>query len=186
MSFVLHVKATSLHIKYDSLSSLTFKLLYIILCGPRVVVNIDVDNKTEWLQGDHLKENMPTAESQIPACRSSSPPCPPPNVHFPPTRNWNWPERCFWRVIFIQPNGPELRLKTPVTLDKSLRFASVCPSWNGLSWAWCLTPAVPAHKDSEIRGSQITGQLEQHSKVLSQNTVFEISENISQLGSVLV
>lgn len=67
MSFVLHVKATSLHIKYDSLSSLTFKLLYIILCGPKVVVNIDVDNKTEWLQGDHLKENMPMAESQISA-----------------------------------------------------------------------------------------------------------------------
>lgn len=67
MSFVLHVKATSLHIKYDSLSSLTFKLLYIILYGPKVVVNIDVDNKTEWLQGDHLKENMPMAESQISA-----------------------------------------------------------------------------------------------------------------------
>ena len=35
--------------------------------APKVVVNIDVDNKIERLQGDHLKENMPMAESQISA-----------------------------------------------------------------------------------------------------------------------
>lgn len=42
-----------------------------------------------------------------------------------------------------------------------------------LSWAEGLSPAVPAHRESEIRGSQIPGQLEQYSKVPSQNTVFE-------------
>lgn len=53
------------------------------------------------------------------------------------------------------------------------------------SWAWCLSPAVPAHRESEIRGSQIPGRLEQNSKVLSQNTVFEISKNKSQLVQYL-
>lgn len=75
MSFVLHMKAMSLHIKYDSMSSLTFKLLCIILLGPGMAVNIDMDNKTEGLQGDHLKENMPMAESRIPDRRSSNLPC---------------------------------------------------------------------------------------------------------------
>lgn len=113
MSFVLHVKATSLHIKYDSLSSSTFKLLYIILCGPRVVINIDVgqQNWTRWPpEGKHAHGRV-----SDPCRRSSSPPCPPPHLHFPPTRNYNWPARCFWRIISMQPNGPELRLKTPVT-----------------------------------------------------------------------
>ena len=43
VSFFLQVKA--LHTKYDPMSSLIFRLLYIILLGPGVFANIDTDMK---------------------------------------------------------------------------------------------------------------------------------------------